>query len=50
MNIPAYPHSETIESMIKMLETSKQGLEHSKAQANLLLYGRNEIEEEKHNY
>lgn len=50
MNIPEYPHSETIESLIKTLETSTQGLEYSKAQANLLLYGRNEIEEEKHNY
>ncbi|MBN2721591.1 MAG: cation-transporting P-type ATPase [Campylobacterales bacterium] len=50
MNIPAYPHSETIESLIKALETSTQGLDNNKAKANLLLYGRNEIEEEKHNY
>ncbi|MGW8170030.1 MAG: cation-translocating P-type ATPase [Sulfurovaceae bacterium] len=50
MNIPAYPHSETIESLIKALETSTQGLDHNKVKSNLLLYGRNEIEEEKHNY
>ncbi|MDY0194669.1 MAG: cation-transporting P-type ATPase [Sulfurovaceae bacterium] len=50
MNIPGYPHSETIESLMKTLETSTQGLDNNKAKANLLLYGRNEIEEEKHNY
>ncbi len=50
MNIPPYPHSETIESLIETLETSMQGLDNNKAKSNLLLYGRNEIEEEKHNY
>ncbi|MDD5405513.1 MAG: cation-transporting P-type ATPase [Sulfurovaceae bacterium] len=50
MNIPSHPHSETIKSLTKALETSKEGLKHSKAKANLLLYGRNEIEEKKPNY
>ncbi len=50
MNIPAYPHSETIGSLIKALETSTQGLDNTKVKSNLVLYGRNEIEEEKHNY
>ncbi len=50
MNIPSHPHSETIKSLAKALETSREGLDYHKAKINLLLYGRNEIEEEKHNY
>ncbi len=50
MNIPAYPQSETVESIFNILETSAKGLHYNKAKANLLLYGKNEIEEEKHHY
>ncbi|CUV65163.1 Calcium-transporting ATPase [Sulfurovum sp. enrichment culture clone C5] len=50
MNIPEYPQSETVESIFNMLETSAKGLHYNKAKANLLLYGKNEIEEEKHHY
>ena len=50
MNIPDQPHNETIESLRRVLETSKDGLSDSKAKENLLLYGSNEIEEERYNY
>lgn len=50
MNIPKYPHSETIESLAKALETSKDGLVNSKVEENFLLYGPNEIKEERFNY
>lgn len=50
MNIPSHPHNETIESLTRVLETSKDGLSGSKAKENLLLYGTNEIKEEKYNY
>lgn len=43
--IPKHPHSETVELLMKELETSQEGLSHQKAKENLLRYGLNEIEE-----
>lgn len=49
MNIPDHPHYETVESLAKEMETSKEGLSYSTVQKNLSLYGLNEIREKKHN-
>lgn len=48
--VPEHPQSETIDQIIKELETSQEGLSHQEAQESLLRYGPNEIEEKKHNY
>ena len=49
MTLPEYPHFETVESLAKQLETSKEGLSQAAAETNLSLYGLNEIKEKKHN-
>lgn len=49
MTISTYPHYETVESLAKQLETSKEGLSAATAEANLLRYGLNKIQENKHN-
>ncbi len=49
MTIPEYPHFETLGSLAKQLETSKEGLSHAAVEKNLSVYGLNEIQEKKHN-
>lgn len=49
MHIPEFPHSQTIESLLKELETSEEGLSQNKAADRLAQFGPNEIEEKKHN-
>lgn len=49
MTIPEHPHFETLESLAKQLETSKEGLSNAAVQKNLSIYGLNEIQEKKHN-
>ncbi len=49
MNIPEYPHFETIESLAQKMEISKEGLSTDDAKKNLSIYGLNEIKEKKHN-
>lgn len=49
MTISNYPYHETVESLAKQLKTSKEGLSSTTVAANLLHYGLNEIQENKHN-
>ena len=49
MTLPKYPHFETVESLAKQLETSREGLSQADAEKNLSIYGLNEIKEKQHN-
>ena len=48
--ITEHPYSQTVELLIKELETSQEGLSHQQAKERLLHYGPNEIEEKRYNY
>ena len=48
--IAEYPHSRTVEVLMRAMETSEEGLSCQQAREKLLRYGPNEIEEKKNNY
>lgn len=49
MLVPKYPHFETIASLSKQLETSKEGLTDKQVEINRVTYGLNRLEEKKEN-
>lgn len=49
MRISKFPHSQSVESLAKELETSKEGLSRSKAEELLLHYGLNILQKKQHN-
>ena len=49
MKLLEYPHAMTPESVAKELNTSEEGLNNVSVEKHLLLYGTNEIKEQKHN-